>query len=115
MSSVNLDVFRKFLEFRQSQNWRIFLQKTYKNTQADWESRLPAYRRAWFPSDLRFVKAGTELTESRLPGSDCRKLGKNSKMKWNEDSGTVYRVQRCAYFCLAIIVSPHFSDINLGA
>ena len=46
MSSVNLNVFRKFPEFRQSQYWGIFLQKTYKNAQADCESRLPAYRRA---------------------------------------------------------------------
>ena len=35
MSSENLDVFWKFPEFWQSQNWGIFLQKTYKNTQAD--------------------------------------------------------------------------------
>ena len=46
-------------------------------------------------------------TESRLSGSDCGKLGENAKMKRNEDSGTVCRVQRCAdcvYLRLAIIV-----------
>ena len=101
MSSVNLDVFRKFREFGQSQNWGIFLQKTHKNTPGNCKGRLPAYRRAWFPSDLRFVKAGTE---SRLSGSDWGKLGENAKMKWNEDSGTVCRMQQRAYLRLAIIV-----------
>ena len=38
MASVDLDV------FRQSQNWGIFLQKTYKNTQAGCKSRLLAVR-----------------------------------------------------------------------
>ena len=46
MSSVNLDVFRKFPEFGQSQNWGIFLQKTHKNTPGNCKDRLPAYRRA---------------------------------------------------------------------
>ena len=83
MSSVNLDVLRKFPEFGQSRNWGIILQKTHKNTQGNCKGRLPAYHQAWFPSDLRFVNAGTE---SRLSGSDCGKFGENAKMKWNEDS-----------------------------
>ena len=91
MSSVDMDILLKLPELRQSQNWGIFLQKTYTNNQAGCESWLPAYRLAWFPPDLRFVKAGTE---SRLSGNDCRNLGKNAKCKNELEQwlGTVCRV-----------------------
>ena len=99
MSVLDLVVFWQLPEFRQLQNWGIFLQKTYKKysrwpreTVAGCEGRLPAYHRALFPPDLRFVNASTE---SRLSNNNCRKIGKNTKMNWNDDSLSVL----CATMC----------------
>ena len=44
LSVIDLDVFRQLPEFRQSQNWGIFLQKTFKNTQGGREVRFVAAR-----------------------------------------------------------------------
>ena len=128
---IDLDVFRQLPEFRQSQNWKIFLQKTFKNTQVGRESRLlvarvgcrlitePDFRPTydlWMPTlkaDFPAMIAGTYV-----------KI-RNAKMNWKDDSLTQCAacndVRTFALLSVSMAVfwnikykSTFFSVINLG-